>query len=764
MQCSDIALQFRLDKHIIDMMFKTSKIFLLLFMMMCGLSSAWAAQQVIVEPLTGGTIVPDKQSASAGETVTLTVTPASGYQIAKADIIARAIIDPGNAQAPGLKDVGPEVGYAIDLVGNDPAYLSMERTYTFVMPEAPLEMLITATFTKSESHSITIADAENGTVSASAGEAVLGETVTITATPDPGYELDKIVVTADGIEIEVGEDGSFIMPDGAVNVVVTFKAIDYTITVNPSDNGSVIAPATAHVGDQVVLTVTPADGYELDELVVMPANNSVTCADVIAGADDMIYRVSGKVTHISSMEYGNYYLADNTGEIFIYGTLDNEGNTNNFESLGINEGDYVTVEGSKTTYLGVVELVDVRVVNVDIETHVTENGYTFTMPASDVVVSATFKKSQLDLYVIGHINGKEFAANDGVAMTTTDGNAYTASVSVRDVSGGYGFFIFTSKLGANADDWDGIATSRIVAQSDGNDFLVTGPLMNNELSLGYASGYSMKIPAGDYNLTIDLAAMKLIITGGTQLSYILASGVEGVDYTVINDLSVVDRHAESEQFFTSDSNGNWMTLKAGDFYFDASLSDAFQGGRVSGVFAGKALNPYLTLTTAPTQGEAVAVEPETYNLANEFAPKVDEVIIVSKAYYQERDNSLRAYAPGPAGQGQSLTVDTSLFDYNFQSGKKYTVRGVVNIKEPWATPAPAILDYDYLFQNYKLLVLDVVEEPIPTAIDTIEAVEGVKSVTYINPAGQQSVVPFQGINIVVTEMTDGSRTTTKLLK
>ena len=40
----------------------------------------------------------------------------------------------------------------------------------------------------------------------------------------------------------------------------------------------------------------------------------------------------------------------------------------------------------------------------------------------------------------------------------------------------------------------------------------------------------------------------------------------------------------------------------------------------------------------------------------------------------------------------------------------------------------------------------------------------VKSVKYVSVASVVSNTPFQGVNIVVTEYTDGSRTTTKMLK
>ena len=89
-----------------------------------------------------------------------------------------------------------------------------------------------------------------------------------------------------------------------------------------------------------------------------------TCAEVLAGPDSKTYQVTGTVTSIANTTYGNWYLNDGTGEVYIYGTLDAKGAEKNFSSLGIEVGDQVTVQGPKTTYNGTVELVNVTVVKI----------------------------------------------------------------------------------------------------------------------------------------------------------------------------------------------------------------------------------------------------------------------------------------------------------------------------------------------------------------------------------------------------------------
>ena len=92
-----------------------------------------------------------------------------------------------------------------------------------------------------------------------------------------------------------------------------------------------------------------------------------TCAEVNAGTDGTIYRITGNVKSISNTTYGNWYLEDSTGELFIYGTKDKEGNNgknNSIDVWGIETGDIVTVEGPRQTYNGKVELVDVSILSL----------------------------------------------------------------------------------------------------------------------------------------------------------------------------------------------------------------------------------------------------------------------------------------------------------------------------------------------------------------------------------------------------------------
>lgn len=96
-----------------------------------------------------------------------------------------------------------------------------------------------------------------------------------------------------------------------------------------------------------------------------------TAAQVIAGDDGTTFRMKGVCSRYDSgnanaVLYGNWYITDDTGTVYIYGTLDKKGQTkgNPLTDWGIEVGDQVVIEGPKSTYNGTVELVDVTVISV----------------------------------------------------------------------------------------------------------------------------------------------------------------------------------------------------------------------------------------------------------------------------------------------------------------------------------------------------------------------------------------------------------------
>lgn len=95
-------------------------------------------------------------------------------------------------------------------------------------------------------------------------------------------------------------------------------------------------------------SVTTAGGSE--------TGGTLTVAQFKNKPDDINtwYTVSGVIYKIENTQYGNFYLADETGLLTVYGLTATQRTTNDqsFGSLGLKEGDYITIKAPKVTFQG----------------------------------------------------------------------------------------------------------------------------------------------------------------------------------------------------------------------------------------------------------------------------------------------------------------------------------------------------------------------------------------------------------------------------
>ena len=211
-------------------------------------------------------------------------------------------------------------------------------------------------------------DSQDGDfTAATTSTAVEGFTVTVSAADEGVRNANRIWSGAPRLRMY---SGTFtVSGKGIKKIEFTGHNTNFNLSTT---TGSLDGKVWTGEADEVVFAV--AKNTQINKLVIngdgstepepQPQVTEATCAEIIAGADGTNYRVTGKCTEIKNTTYGNWYLEDATGTVYIYGTLDAEGKTKNFSSLGIEVGDEITVEGPKKTYNGTVELVNVKVINI----------------------------------------------------------------------------------------------------------------------------------------------------------------------------------------------------------------------------------------------------------------------------------------------------------------------------------------------------------------------------------------------------------------
>ncbi|MBR0321975.1 MAG: hypothetical protein IIX08_06280, partial [Bacteroidales bacterium] len=150
----------------------------------------------------------------------------------------------------------------------------------------------------------------------------------------------------------------------------------------------------------VVLTTCMEDGREATVELTFKQEGAIieTTADQINAAEDgaTLYRVTGVVKSIVKAEYGNLYIADYTGEVYVYGTYDADGNRFDAFATPVKEGDIITVCGVKTSYNGSPQMKNVTMEKHIQVTPVSVSEFLAASEASDVYYSLTGAISGLD--------------------------------------------------------------------------------------------------------------------------------------------------------------------------------------------------------------------------------------------------------------------------------------------------------------------------------------------------------------------------------
>ena len=152
-------------------------------------------------------------------------------------------------------------------------------TTTFTMPASAVSVKATYKNTPVTTYNLTTqVNGGHGTISASKTGLAAGSTETVIFTPDAGYEIDT--VTVNGVATGVLSNVLDVTMDADKTVVVTYKAIEYNITVTDGKAtigaGSGISKAAA--GTAVTLTANAApDGKVFDKWVV--ESGGITLAD-----------------------------------------------------------------------------------------------------------------------------------------------------------------------------------------------------------------------------------------------------------------------------------------------------------------------------------------------------------------------------------------------------------------------------------------------------------------------------------------------------
>ena len=318
-----------------------------------------------------------------------------------------------------------------------------------------------------------------------------GDIVTLTVTPEPGYELDTLTVKdADGKAVAVSRvDGtagdvllmeapvagstvtvavvrySFKMPKTNVTVSATFKKSGtekekepeaggdtYSVTIGDMENGNVEADKTSSVekGVTVTLTVSPNPSYKLDALTIKDASNNPVEKNEVTAGTSYTFSMPGSNVTVSATFVQLYTIT--VPAATTHGTV--TAKVGGVAAAQAASGETVTltvtpVTGAKLESLSVKDASAAAVSTTEVTAGET---YTFTMPSSNTTIGAGWEAVTKDsITAVGDVvlsTGKYIATENTAHMS--DAQKAAAVAVIFDAAGrkGVGLKQGTSKAWA----------------------------------------------------------------------------------------------------------------------------------------------------------------------------------------------------------------------------------------------------------------------------------------------------------------------------
>lgn len=298
-----------------------------------GYSVMWqiaegSSYNITVRPGPHGNVSNPPASGTSGTQVTITATPADGYEV-----------DPANTYYM----VGSTRYDSIGINGN---------VCSFVMPENDVTVHIN--FKKAETpdeptgttYSISRITSTNGTFVVNANKADAGETVTITTSPNSGYKVSRVSVTGATATKFADNVYTFTMPAQNVTVSVTFERGDYTVSLTnySYDDGYISLRSSGTTtsgnyaeGDEVTIYAFPDRGFHLRSLTITRTDNRQTVSYTESNTSDDVFYFTMPASNVTVRAYFTDGVYEITTDIDGRGSLairDENGNTTDVAEEG----------------------------------------------------------------------------------------------------------------------------------------------------------------------------------------------------------------------------------------------------------------------------------------------------------------------------------------------------------------------------------------------------------------------------------------------
>jgi RPA family protein len=215
-----------------------------------------------------------------------------------------------------------------------------------------------------------------------------------------------LTVKSGDLEIEIPEAATWLKA-GEPTTLGGMTSVE--LTAEENNGGARKATVTFKV------TVDGKDYFAMAEIKQLGAISEVSVEDFLkAEVGDALFKLTGKVANLQTGDYGNFDLVDATGSVYVYGltTTPVASNDKSFPTLGVKEGDIITLVGKRAEFSGKAQ--------VGGPAYCVEHRKATVVTISEFLAKA---KSETELYKI-----------TATVKTTKEGDEY-GNITLEDATG-----------------------------------------------------------------------------------------------------------------------------------------------------------------------------------------------------------------------------------------------------------------------------------------------------------------------------------------
>lgn len=355
---------------------------------------------------------------------------------------------------------------------------------------------------------------------------------TMAVSVERAAEGDYLNVSNDKISVQATDESATINVQSNVAWTASCETEGFTVAAPASGNGNgtVTVEFAANTDSNprtatVTISATEADVEPVTVTITQAAAGAselevLTVEEFLAKPEgDTYYQLTGTITNITNTTYGNFTLVDETGSVVVWGLTKEKVSSNDksFSSLGLKEGDVVTLAGTRDSYGNDVQVGGPAYYISHVEGQLPE--------IKDVTVTEFLSSQVSDLQkyrLTGRIENIVNTAYGNFDLVDETGTVYVYGLKANESADNQSF----SELGLKEGDVVTLVGTRGEHNGD--------PQVANAYYESHVEGLSFSVSPASLSASAEAGTAKFTVTASDEVSWTVSTAS---DFVTLSDQS-----------------------------------------------------------------------------------------------------------------------------------------------------------------------------------------------------------------------------------